>query len=303
MARPEPNQLDFFVVDAIDFRAKHVLDLMQRNLFSLSKKKRLEPILHEEKGSFIKVTGDDDYGIANVFDQDLLIFLISVMVDQKNKGEKVNRAIGFTGYEFWKFTGKKPRSGMSGRSYEELWASMERLHHTHVETDIRSKGNRRNHKFTWLSEIDQMWVEEERDDEGRLIKKGRHYGFSAVVPEWLHEAVDKEKPWVLTLNHLYFKITSPIERWLYLYARKSAGKQELGWQESIDSLYEKSGSISAKDQFERSVRNILKKKENRVLEYEIKREDTIGRSISRGLRFTRSKYLPKEQQRTILTYE
>ena len=81
MARASANQLDFFVVDTIDFRAKHVLDLMQRNLFGLSKRKRTEPIVHEEKGSFIKVTGDDDYGIANVFDQDLLIFLISV-----NKG-------------------------------------------------------------------------------------------------------------------------------------------------------------------------------------------------------------------------
>ena len=300
MARASANQLDFFVVDTIDFRAKHVLDLMQRNLFGLSKKKRTEPIVHEEKGSFIKITGDDKHGIATVFDQDLIIFLISVMVDQKNKGQPVNRGIDFSGYEYWQFVGK---NRFSGSGYEKLWASMERLHHTHIETDIRVKGDRRNHKFTWLTEIEQRWEDEVRDDEGRLLKKGKHIGYRAVVPEWLADAVTKEKPWVVTLNHQYFKITSPIERWLYLYARKSAGKQELGWQESIDSLYEKSASTNSKDQFERSVRNILSKRENRVLEYEIKREDTIGRSVKRGLRFTRSKFLPTEQQRTRLTYE
>jgi len=300
MARASTNQLDFFVIDSIDFRAKHVLDLMQRNLFTLSKNKRLEPILHEEKGSFIKITGDENYGIANVFDQDLLIFLISAMVDKKNKGEPVHRGVDFSGYEFWKFTGKQR---FSGKGYEELWASMERLHHTHVETDIRVKGNRRNHKFTWLSEINQRWEEEVRDDQGRLLKKGRHIGYTAVVPEWIYEAVAKDRPWVVTLNQSYFRMSSPIERFLYLYARKSAGKQELGWQESIDSLYQKSASTNSKDQFERSVRNILSKRENRVLEYEINREDTIGRSVKRGLRFTRSKYIPKEQQRTRLTYE
>ena len=100
------------------------------------------------------------------------------------------------------------------------------------------------------------------------------------------------------------KLNSPIERWLYLFARKSAGKQVTGWQESIQSLYEKSASLNSKDQFERTIRNILKRRNNRLFEYHIEREDTLGRnSTQRGLRFTRSKFLPTEQRRMSITYE
>ena len=284
-----PSQLDLFVADALDIRAKHVLDLMSRNLFSLSKKLRVEPIFHEQNDSFIRITGNAEHGIATVHDQDILIFLISQLVHAKNLGGKMGRRIQFSGYEFWRFTGKK-KANKNG--YEELWNSLQRLHNTHIETDIRLGNKRRNHQFTWLSEVEQRW-------DGT-----KHIGYEVTVPDWLYDSVSKEKPWVVTLNHEYFKLNSPIERWLYLFARKSAGKQNTGWQESIQSLYEKSASLNSKDQFERTIRNILKRRENRLFEYNIQREDTLGRtSIQRGLRFMRSKYIPNEQRRMSLTYE
>ena len=284
-----PAQLDLFVADALDVRAKHVMDLMSRNLFTLSKNIRTEPIHHQLNDSFIRVTGDEEHGIANVFDQDLLIFLVSQLVHAKNLGGEISRRVQFSGYEFWRFTGKKR---INGYGYTRLWESLERLHHTHIETDIRLGDRRRNHQFTWLSELEQRWY------------GSRHIGYEVIIPEWLFEAVAKEKPWVVTLNPMYFQLTSPIERWLYLFARKSAGKQKEGWHESIDSLYDKSASLNSKDQFERSIRNILKRKDKRLFEYHVNPVQTIGRnSQRRELHFRRSEFWPEKHNRTLLVSE
>ena len=98
---------------------------------------------------------------------------------------EIGRRIQFSGYEFWRFTGKK-KANKNG--YEELWNSLQRLHNTHIETDIRLGNKRRNHQFTWLSEVEQRW-------DGT-----KHIGYEVTVPDWLYDSVSKEKPWVVTLN-------------------------------------------------------------------------------------------------------
>ena len=73
MAKLPQGQLDLFIASASDVSPKAHQDLMARCWFSLSKKKRTLPIIHRMSDSFIEITGDDRYGIATIFDNDVLV--------------------------------------------------------------------------------------------------------------------------------------------------------------------------------------------------------------------------------------
>ena len=122
-----PNQIDLFIASATDVSPKEQQDLMSRGWWNLSKQKRIEPIEHRFGDSYVKITGDPKYGIATIWDNDILLFAISQLIHNRNYGMSVGRRFQFTGYEFWQFTGKKRRSG---KGYKDLWAALERLHHT-----------------------------------------------------------------------------------------------------------------------------------------------------------------------------
>jgi plasmid replication initiation protein len=113
----------------------------------------------------------------------------------------------------------------------------------------------------------------------------KHKGYEIVIPEWLYNSVVNEKM-VLTLDDGYFDIKGGLERWLYLFARKTSGYNLGGWSESIYSIYQKSGSKSSFAEFSRSVRNILKKKS--FLGYRVKELDYARK---KGLHFERDSEL------------
>lgn len=254
MAKLTQGQLDLFIASASDVSPKAHQDLMSRCWFSLSKKKRTIPIIHRMKDSFIKITGDDRYGIANIFDNDVLIFVLSQYVNALNHGMETGRRFQFTGYEFFKFVGKKT---IGGKDYEDLWKRLLRLHHTFLATNIRMDGIHKEHSFNWLSEIQQ-------------IRKGSiHCGYEIILPEWFYDRAKLN--FVLTLDKGYFGIRSGFERWLYLFARKSSGWQPRGWSESIESIHSKSASIGTLAEFKRSMKNIVKKQN--LLGYEIEHNE------------------------------
>ena len=248
---------------------------MARNWFSLAKQKRIKPIEHRFADSWVKITGNPKHGIATIFDNDVLIFVIAqymAHLNNKNITQAPGRRFLFTGYEFFQFTGKK-RFG--GQRYADLWKSLERLHNTFVETNIRLENSSRNHSFNWLSEIKQTMV------------NGRHRGYEIVIPEWLYTSVVNHKL-VLTLDDGYFDIKGGLERWLYLFARKTSGWQAGGWSESISSIYQKSGSKSSFSEFKRQLGKILQKKS--ILGYKVER---LTLPKQQGLHFLRDNELIK----------
>jgi len=278
MVNASPQQLDLFVANAFDIKAKQATDLMSRNLFSLSKQKRTKEIHHQSADSFIRVTGSEEHGLATMHDQDILIFLISQLIHARNRGDNIGRRVWFSGYELWRFIGKQKASG---KGYNELWAALQRLHNTHIETDLRVRHRRKQHQFTWLSEIEQRWSND------------RHIGYEVLLPEFLFDVVKQEKPLVVTLDQRYFSLTSALERWLYLFSRKAAGIQTEGWTETIESLHAKSASTATRSSFALSVRKILEKHQNKLLDYHL-HTALLGRKPA--LHFERSKLLPKERQ-------
>jgi plasmid replication initiation protein len=272
MVRVPSGQLDLFIANASDVAPKEHQDLMARNWFSLAKKRRTQPIKHRFGDNWVKITGEQEHGIATIFDNDVIIFVIAQYMHAINHGMEVGRRFQFTGYEYFKFIDKKK---FGGKGYADLWKSLERLHHTFVETNIRMDEGRRHHSFNWLSEIKQ------------LSDGSSHRGYEIVIPEWLYEAV-VEKKLVLTLDDGYFDIRGGMERWLYLFARKSASWQTGGWAESMYGIYLKSGSLGKYAEFKRTIKRIIEKQS--ILGYTLESVD-LGRQ--NGLHFLRDHQLVK----------
>ena len=243
MARISHEQLDIFVANASDVSPKAHRDLMARCWFSLSKNKRTVPIEHRSQNSWIKVSGSEEHGIATIFDNDILIFVIAQLMAAVNDGRKTRREFQFTGYEYFKFIGRKK---IGGKAYTDIWKSLERLKNTTIQTDLRIGDSKRNHTFNWLSEIKQ------------IVEGDKHRGYEVVIPEWLYSSV-VDKKMVLTIDNDYFSMKGGLERWLYMFGRKSTGHQQSSWTESTKIIYEKSGSLGSFSEFKRKIKNIIEK--------------------------------------------
>ena len=255
--KTQPDQLDLFIATASDVSPKEHRDLMSRCWFNLAKQKRTTPIEHRFVDNWVRISGNQRLGIASIFENDVLLYVIAQYINAINHDIPVGRRFQFTGYEFFKFIGRK---SFGGKAYADLWHSLERLHHTFVETNIRHGDSRKQHSFNWLSEIKQ------------IAQNGASSGYEVVIPEWLYESVVEHKQ-VLTLNAQYFTIKGGLERWLYLFARKSAGKQKTGWSETLQSVYRKSGSSGSYAEFKRSIYKIIGK--GSILDYELSETHSV----------------------------
>lgn len=227
----EHQDLVTFMAIASDIAVKDQMDLMSRCWFSLTAK-RTEPIEHEfedkrsKRKETVRITGTPEFGIAMIHDQDLLIFVISQLVEATRKGLPASRRVRFTPYQFFAWINRTP----TGTAYQRLREALHRLRMTTIETTIRSESTRRGRtkQFSWISEF------------GTVEEEGELSGVEVVLAEWLFESVQGFN--VLTLDKRYFEIAGPVERWLYQYARKATGGATGQWVESIKSLYAKSAS-------------------------------------------------------------
>ena len=273
----DSRQYDIFVSSATDVSAKQHRELMARNWFCLAKQKRTKEIYHEFGKNYVRVSADEGYGIASIFDNDILIYIMAQYARAVNDGQtNLSRTIGFNGYEYFKFIGKNK---FGGTGYNELWNALNRLHHTFVETNLSFDGNEVRHSFNWLSSIKRNRQVTNRGE--------RETGFEVTLADWLYESI-VDKKWILTLDEGYFSLTGGLQRWLYLYARKSAGSQRGGWAESIDSLYKKSGVLSSKAIFKSAVKKLCGQK---LVAYDI--SWVIGANGEEGLHFQRADEIVK----------
>ena len=64
---------------------------MARCWFNLAKKKRTKPIEHKFNDNWVKITADEKYGIATIFDNDILIFAIAQLMAAVNDKRRTGR--------------------------------------------------------------------------------------------------------------------------------------------------------------------------------------------------------------------
>ena len=232
-AEPKPPalpQFELFLPYLADLSLRDQREMMERPFFSLAKSKRLKPIDYKSPDgkTWVHVSGNPDYGMATIWDADILIYCASMLSDMKRRAvNDVPRTLKIMPYDLLRAIDRPT----TGRAYELLGQALDRLVSTTVKTNIRAE-NRREATFSWLDGWQQ--IVDERTERSR--------GMTLELSNWFYEGVMMTGG-VLAIDRAYFQLTGGRERWLYKVARKHAGGAgEGGFAISMPTLFEKSGA-------------------------------------------------------------
>jgi plasmid replication initiation protein len=256
----EADKFDMFLPYVADLPLRDQREMMERPFFSLAKTKRTKPIDYTSPDGklWVNVSANPSYGMATIWDADILIYCASVLADMARRGTNdVPRKLNIMPYDLLRAIGRPT----TGRAYELLGQALDRLVATTIKTNIRAE-NRREATFSWLDGWTQL-VDE---------KTERSRGMTIELSNWFWEGV-MMKGGVLSIDRAYFNITGGRERWLYRVARKHAGGAgEAGFAISMPVLFEKSGAEGEYRRFKFELLKLVDK--NDLPGYELSVETT-----------------------------
>lgn len=187
------------------------IDLMAYPFFGLSKTPSKRAIKFVETAVSVEVRPSEG-GVATIYDKEILIYLASLAFERLSRGESFDGVLTFTAYDFFKMAGL---SSASGKNYQRLSASLDRLQGTQVRTTIETGGVNIDGWFSWISEAQVIFT---RDGAG--VKRAR--AFRVRITDWLVRAIAADGS-VLSYDRSYFKL-SAIERRLYEIARAGCAR-------------------------------------------------------------------------------
>jgi len=230
--KDDENQLKTFFISSI-FDPKNTKDdmvTMQHPMFTLSTKKDTRIIKYEttskneKKIVYIKPSVD---GLPTIFDKDILIFCLSILTQEKNKGKKISKTIRLTAHELLVATGR----ATGGSNYKQLKQSLDRLHGVSIKTDVETNKTRIAKAFHVLDSWEIIENKNERMDKIEI-----------TVSDWFFNSVIGSQ--ILSINPKYYELRKPLEKRLYEIARKFCGKQ-IKFSIGFEKLFELSGSTDA----------------------------------------------------------
>ncbi len=224
------SQFDMFLPYLSDLPLRDQREMMERPFFSLAKSKRLKPIEYRSPDGkvWVHVSANPNYGMATIWDADILIYCASVIADMKRRGvNHIPQTLNVMPFDLLRAIGRPT----TGRAYDLLGQTLDRLQSTTVKTNIRAT-LRREATFSWLDSWTQL-VD---------ARTERSRGMSLSLSGWFYDGLMMDGG-VLSIDRAYFDITGGRERWLYRVARKHAGGAgEEGFSISLPTLFEKSGA-------------------------------------------------------------
>lgn len=244
---PISDQFELFLPYIADMPLRDQREMMERPFFSLAKTKRVKPIDYTSPDgkAWVHVSANPDYGMATIWDADILIYCASVLADMARRGANdIPRKLHLMPYDLLRAIHRPT----TGRAYELLGQSLDRLVATTIKTNIRAE-NRREATFSWLDGWTQLV--DERTERSR--------GMTIELSNWFYEGVLMQGG-VLSIDRAYFDLTGGRERWLYKVARKHAGGAgEGGFAISMPTLFEKSGAEGAYRRFKFEIMKIAER--------------------------------------------
>jgi plasmid replication initiation protein len=257
------EQFDLLLPYIVDLPLRDQREMMERPFFSLAKSKRVKPIDYRSPDGklWVHVSGNPDYGMATIWDADILIYCASLLADMARRGiNDVPRKLHLMPYDLLRAIGRPT----TGRAYELLGQALDRLVATTIKTNIRAE-NRREATFSWLDGWTQL-VDE---------KTERSRGMTIELSNWFWEGVMMQGG-VLSIDRAYFDLTGGRERWLYRVARKHAGGAgEAGFAIAMPTLFEKSGAEGQYRRFKFEIAKIAER--NELPGYTLTLETLIGK--------------------------
>ena len=92
---------DFFVADILDCAPKDDTATMEHPIFALSMQKDVRERRYEHNGNTV-VIAPSTFGLATIWDKDILIYLISQLMEGGNRGraDALSRRVHFTVYDY-----------------------------------------------------------------------------------------------------------------------------------------------------------------------------------------------------------
>lgn len=263
--RRDPNpEFDLFIPMMNDLPLKDQRETMERPFFSLQKRKRVKPIEYSSPDgeTWVKIEAIPAYGMATIWDGDILIWAASTLNRMKEQGvNDLPRTLRTTSYDLLRAI----KRDTGGRDYAELQGALHRLQTTSISTSIRAPKRRTKAGFNWL---DKWTLEVDPDtDQPR--------GLTITLSDWVYEGIVSERS-LLTMHPDYFLLSGGLERALYRIARKHAGSQKGGWTCRVEVLREKTGSDSKPKEFNRMLRRIVEA--NQLPEYTLEWSQTADNS-------------------------
>lgn len=239
------EEFDLFIPRMNALPLKDQREMMERPFFSLQKRKRLKPIEYTSADGdvWVHVSGNPLFGIATIWDADILIWATSRLNQQREKGANdLSPTIHTTAHELLKAI----RRDTGGKAYKDLEGALQRLQATNIQTSIRASKRDKRAQFGWLDE----WSMDVDPATGAVR------GLTITLSKWVFDGLMGDRS-LLTLHPDYFTLQGGLERAIYRMARKHAGDQPKGWICRVSVLHEKSGSESPLKQFTYMLKKIV----------------------------------------------
>jgi hypothetical protein len=253
-------QKDLFICDVADAVLKDLMPQLEHPFYSLSKKPETQIRRYEHNGNWLEITPSVK-GLATIYDKDILIYCISMLMDALKRKEKVSPRVRINCRELLMFTNR----GTAGPNYQALCEAIDRLAGTRITTNIKTGDEEQYENFGL---IDAGSIRRKYGNKGRLL------WVEVKLSDWVFNAIRAQE--VLTLHPDYFRLRKPLERRVYEIARKHCGRQD-SWSISTALLLKKSGSSSPLKRFRQMIKFITK--HNHLPDYEV-RYDTELDQIS-----------------------
>lgn len=248
-------QLEFFTVNAVDPPWRDNRDAMEYPFLSLQKG-RTRPIEYRRGNIALEVHAPVKFGLASIWDWDLVIFAASHLNDAIEAGLAPSPRIRFVPYDCLRQIGRST----GGKDYRELAQSIRRLRMTTVITNIRHDDDAGEERpFSWLADYSipkrytrSMMTPEAPDGEPDPARP-----WEIELPPWLYNAILRRRD-ILAVHSDYFRLKGGLERWLYRLARKSVpDKAEVpAIHFRMETLHERSGSTRPLKKFAFDIRKL-----------------------------------------------
>jgi len=255
-------QFDMFTVRTLDPPLRDNRDVMEFPFLALQKR-RTKPIEYRTPKISIEIHAPEKFGIATIWDWDLIIFAASHLNDAVEQGGNPAPRIRFSPHDALRQMGR-PTGGVD---YKKLAAAIKRLSATMILTNIRfddqsKEGGQAG--FHWLTgfwipvryQFDSWMTADSPDGEADPSKP-----WEIELPPWLYNAVLRQRD-ILAVHPDYFKLTGGIERWLYRLARKSVPDHAdmAMFSYRMETLFERSGLTGRLRDFRSKLEEIAEKR-------------------------------------------
>lgn len=251
---PKADQLDLFVLPLGDVDFRDQQDTMESPFFSLNKGRKTPLEYRSPKGNVqVTISPNVSYGMANIWDADILIWAAGTVNRMQVRGDKEGmaeldrtRTLHFHPVDLL----RSIKRGTGGKDIQDLRAALDRLASTYIKTNIREhhQGGKTRQGFSWID----SWSEVTAEDAGG---KERVVGFTLTLSNWFYMGVVHQKM-LLSIEPEYFGLTGGYARWLYRIARKHAYGTAEGWSFTLSTLHQKSGSDAPKKAFKRDLKKL-----------------------------------------------